>query len=501
MTYSAKQVYNERLNRVETVFSEAYQDAMVSLKTAQNAIAGDKEIPDSQNAYMAENLMHGKNKNEMDLFNMQYRDPIIRIINKILNVTGMNWGDVDRYVYTKSGLERNREFFVRDWLEAERNRRISKYEDLNAEEQDIYDGMAATIEDMFEDGDIDEEEKNKKLAQALQKAHQNYIDDMETKWVSLKDRNYLDLQAGDITFPDYLNAMDDFILDNIDGLYKPEEHDYSGFRAMFGDEEGNYDEAEIIDELMETEAAINSTDEDGFVSTVDELWGQINEATRYGLERYREAGMRSDEEIDRVEQMFHFYVPMRGFKENMGEDMYQYFTGKDKAKSYVGGLLKHAKGRGSEAEYPISTIFAMSYKAIADCNQNLVNQKFYRLCQANPNDLVVLSDSWAVYNETTGEWEESVPEIGDDMSEDEVREATLAWEEQMRQLALERKAKKITGKAEFDYKPMDKKNQSEHIVDVRINGQPKKMIVTSNPRMAQALNGQLRFEHGKNVFQ
>jgi hypothetical protein len=138
----------------------------------------------------------------------------------------------------------------------------------------------------------------------------------------------------------------------------------------------------------------------------------------------------------------------------------------------------------------------MSYKAISDCNQNLVNQKFYRLCQANPNDLVVLSDSWAVYNEITGEWEESVPEIGDDMNEDEVREATLAWEEQMRQLALEDKAKKIKGKAEFDYKPMDKKKQSEHIVDVRINGQPKKMIVTSNPRMAQALNGQLRFENG-----
>ena len=113
---------------------------------------------------------------------------------------------------------------------------------------------------------------------------------------------------------------------------------------------------------------------------------------------------------------------------------------------------------------------------------------------------MVLSDSWAVYNEATGEWEESVPEIGDDMSEDEVREATLAWEEQMRHLALEHKAKKIKGKAEFDYKPMDKKNQSEHIVDVRINGQPKKMIVTSNPRMAQALNGQLRFEHGRNVF-
>lgn len=493
LSYSAKAVYDERLNRVETVFSEAYQDAMVSLKTAQNAIAQDKDIPDSQNAYMAENLMHGKNKNEQDLFNKMFRDPMIDTINKIMNLTGMNWGDIDRYVYTKSGLERNREFFVRDWLEAKRNKTIRKYEDLSPEEQDIYDSMAATIEQMFDDGDIaTEEEKNKKLAQALQKAHQKYIDQVETDWVRVKNECYQYLKDDVINYAGYLNAMTDFIQQNI-GDYIPEEHDYSGFRAMFGDEDGNYNEAEIIDELMNTEDAIET-------ENVNTLWEQINAATQYGLERYREAGMRSDEQIDRIEQMFHFYVPMRGFKAETGEDMYQYFTGKDKAKSYVGGLLKHAKGRGSEANYPISTIFAMSYKAISDCNQNLVNQKLYRLCQANPNDLVILSDSWAVFNEITGEWEESAPDIPEDASEDEVREATLAWEDSMRQLASENKAKKIHGKATFDYKPMDKKNQSEHIVDVRINGQPKKMIVTGNPRMAQALNGQLRFGNGKNVF-
>ena len=494
VTHSEKAVYDERLNSVETVFTEAYQDSMIALKTAQNAIAHDKDIPDSQNAYMAENLMHGKNKNEQDLFNKMFRDPLIDTINKIMDKVGMNWGDVDRYVYTKSGLERNREFFVRDWLERERNKNILNYEDLNPEEQDIFNRKAETIETLFEDGDIEtEEQKEKELAKALQEAHKEYIDSIEERWIALKQKNYLDLQIGDINFADYLAGLTNFILDNIDGEYNPSEHDYSGFRAMYGDEDGNYDEDAIIDELMDTEDAIEA-------ENVDTLWEQIQNCTRYGLERYREAGMRSDEQIDRVEQMFHWYVPMRGFKEDKGEDMYQYFTGKDKTKNYVGGLLKHAKGRGSEANYPISTIFAMTYKAISDCNQNLVNQKLYRLCQANPNDLVVLSDSWAVLNERTGEWEEVAPEIGDDMSEEEIREETLRFEEDMRQMASDGKAKKIKGKEHFDYKPMDKKKKSEHIVDVRINGQQKRMIVVGNPRMAQALNGQLRFEHGRNVF-
>lgn len=492
--HSAKALYDERLNRVETVFSEAYQDAMVSLKTAQNAIAGDKEIPDSQNAYMAENLMHGKNKNEMDLFNRMFRDPLIQTINKIMNLTGMNWGDIDRYVYTKSGLERNREFFVRDWLEAERKKIIKSYEDLNPEEQEIFDRKADTIETLFEDGDIEtEEQKEKELDKALQESHNEFVDDMEQRWQALKRNNFIDLNDSAIDFADYIAGLDNFIRDNIDESYVGAEHDYSGFRAMYGDEDGKYDEDEIINELMNNEDMMEA-------ENVDTLWNQIRECTMYGLERYREAGMRTDEQIDRVEQMFHWYVPMRGFKDNTGEDMYQYFTGKDKPKSYVGGLLKHAKGRGSEANYPISTIFSMTYKAISDCNQNLVNQKFYRLCQANPNDLVILSDSWAVLNETTGEWEEVAPDIPEDADEEDVRQITEAWEESMRQLANEGKAKKIKGKEQFDYKPMDKKKQSEHIVDVRINGQPRKMIVTGNPRMAQALNGQLRFENGKNVF-
>lgn len=502
VAHSEKAVYDERLNRVETVFTEAYQDSMIALKTAQNAIAHDKEIPDSQNAYMAENLMHGKNKNEQDLFNKLFRDPLIDTINRIMDATGMNWGDIDRYVYTKSGLERNREFFVRDWLERQRKKQPRSYEDLNDAEQSIFDMYAARIEEDFEDGTIaTEEEKEKKLKEALQQAHQEYVNQIEEEYQRIKSERFMDLQIGNspalgmesFSFADYLGEIDKFIRRTIDGEYVASEHDYSGFRAMFGDEEGKYDEDAIIEELMDTEDNIEA-------ENVTTLWEQLRNCTRYGLERYREAGMRSDEQIDQVEQMFHWYVPMRGFKEDKGEDMYQYFTGKDTAKNYVGGLLKHAKGRGSEANYPISTIFAMTYKAISDCNQNLVNQKFYRLCQANPNDLVVLSDSWARLNETTGEWEEVAPEIGDDMSEDEIREETLRFEEEMQQLAVQDKAKKIKGKEHFDYKPMDKKKQSEHIIDVRINGNPRKMIVTGNPRMAQALNGQLRFENGKNVF-
>ena len=491
---SAKAVYDERLNRVETVFTEAYQDSMIALKTAQNAIAHDKEIPDSQNAYMAENLMLGKNKNEQDLFNQTLRDPLINTIHKIMNKTGMNWGDVDRYVYTKSGLERNREFFVRDWLQSERRRTIKELTDLNEREEEIFRELEEAIEERFDDGEIPTEEaKQKELEKALQEAHSQYLDEVEADWNATKSNAFALHHAGTDNYATYLKALDDFIQENIDGDFVAGEHDYSGFREMYGDEKGKFDEDEIISELLDNESKIDD-------DSVYELWEQIRACTRYGLERYREAGMRSDEDIDRVERMFNYYVPMRGFAKETGEDMYQYFTGKAKAKSYVGGLLKHAKGRGSEAQYPISTIFAMTYKTIADCNQNLACQKLYRLCQANPNDLIVLSDGWAELDENTGEFVESQPEIKDDMTEEEIREETLRWEADMRQKATDGKAVKLNGKATLDYNPIDPKKRDEHIVEVRINGKKRLMTVVGNPRMAQALNGQLRFENGRNVF-
>ena len=48
--YSAKGVYEQRINSIGFVTTESYQDAMAGLKVSQNAIAKDKDIPDSQNA-------------------------------------------------------------------------------------------------------------------------------------------------------------------------------------------------------------------------------------------------------------------------------------------------------------------------------------------------------------------------------------------------------------------------------------------------------------------
>jgi hypothetical protein len=449
---------------------------------------------------MAENLMHGKSKNEMDLFNEENRKGIERVVNEILNKMGWGMREMNIYLMTKSGLERNRELYVRDWLERERRKKIRKYEDLRAAERALYDAKEQQITQDFDAGLIDEEEKNKRLAQALIDAHDEFIDSIENDWHTAKDDAYADLMLDKTNYAEYLDALATFIKKNINARYEPSKHDYSGLTEMYGDADGKYDEKDIIDQLMEDETAMNDSPDGDIVDVTYVLWSRIGAANKYALERYREAGMRTDEQIDKIEQMFHFYVPMRGFDKDMGEDVYQYFTSKTHANSYVGGLIKHAKGRRSMANSPLSTMFAMAYKAISDCNQNRVKQHFYRFCQAHPNDLVVMDDAWVKLNEITGEWEEVWPDIPEDATDDQVRDAVKAFDEEMRQLASEDKAKKINGKGSFDYKPIDKKHKDEHTIEVMINGKKKLMTVVGNPRVAQAINGHTKWENGKNII-
>lgn len=490
---SERMVYEERIDNVVTVAQESTQDASITLYHGQNAIAHDKEIPTSQDAYQAQNRMGGVVKNQQDLFDHFFKEPLFNAVNKVLAKMEWTMNEMNQYLMTKHGLERNRELFTRDWLVAQRKRRITNPDDLNPEEKDIYEKMEKRIWEDFDDGKIDEEKRDRQLARAPQQAHQQYLEELENKYYALKAENYDKLMRGDMTLPEYFAELDKFIRNNIDFGYNPEEHDYSGLTEMYGDEDGKYSEADIMANLMADEERMGQEDR-------EELWNQINRTNEYGLNKYLESGMRSEEEIQRIARMFHWYVPMRGFENEKAEDMYQYFTSPEKANSYVGGLLKQAKGRKSKAKAPIATMLAMDYKAISDCEQNLVNQKLYRLIQANPNDLAIVSDGWAVLDEDTGEWVEQAPLIPENATEDKIRQITLDWEDDMRRKAMGHKAKKITGKADFVYKPLDKKKLDEHMVDVMINGNKRRITIVGNPRMAQALNGHLRYEKGDGII-
>ncbi len=454
---SAKAVYHHRVNSVAFVTTESMQDSKLGLKAGQSAIAKDKEIPDSQNAYQAANLSFGITYNEQEQFKLNMQKPLEQLIEKILKGTDWRMSDLERYVFTKHGLERNRALYVRDWLALQRKINEDKADELIR------------------------------------------LDETEQDFIDANNEAYEKLMNGDITFPQYLAELDSFIRGRIDKKYKAEEHDYSGFTEMFGDEDGDFDEAEILDELLKQEEKIDGVPSADAEGTVAKLWGQINAISALGLEKYRTSGMMSNDAHKRISNMFHWYVPLRGFAEGKAaEDHWQYMTAKTGA-GKIGGLLKKAKGRKSEAGFPFSTLFAMTNKAIADCNQNIVRQHLWRLCQAHKNDLVVTSETWVVLNPATNEWVTDYPQIDSDMSYEQVVAAVEDFNKRMKDLEVKGEAKRLRGNAKIDYR-VDKTRRGEHIIEVNLNGDRKQMIVVGNPRMAQAVNGLLEYEGGSSFW-
>lgn len=493
---NAKAFYHSMLKRASFVWNEAYADYMASLKILQKALGGEN-IPDSQNAYMAENAMSSQNQQEGEKYIKECVKPLEEIINKCIGLMGWKLADLERYVYVKHGLERNRVFAFRDWYNNEIKRVVSDVTELNDREQEIYTKKVDAITTDFEDGKINEEQRDKKIEKAIKAAHKEYLDEVLSEWKDMRKQAKEKLDNGSSTLADYYGEMDNFLSQYVKDDWDAGKNDMSGLSSMYGDEEGNIDDAELISRVMDIEGSL--TDEN-----VAELWKCINAATRFAIDKEYESGLMTEDSYDRVNGMFDFYVPLRLFAEDTAEDVYQYMTGKGNVSQFVGKTLKHAKGRKSEAKHPIATIFAMATKAISNGNRNLMKQRFARLVRAtydaNDNDRLVTEQEVYLENiAADGEpdnWVVAYPSLLDENGEpltdpDEIMNALDEFNEHIAQKRKEGKIKKVTDSGDIPYKVLSDKDKMEHIVEVRIAGRPHLFVINGDPRAAQAINGQL----------
>lgn len=110
----AKSLYEARTLDRMYKYQEAYQDSMLGLKTLQEALEKetDKPIADYENAYMAENQLSSRNSFEQEFYKMNFFDPIMSEVNKLVKA-GVEYDDILDYLKAKHGLERNEEFAKR----------------------------------------------------------------------------------------------------------------------------------------------------------------------------------------------------------------------------------------------------------------------------------------------------------------------------------------------------------------------------------------------------
>lgn len=135
---SAREQYERTLNTAAFKFTEAWQDSMLGLKEAQDAIAKatNSRILDYENAYIAENAMSSISLAEMDAFRNLVLKPILQEVNN-LKKQGAAYGEITDYLMLKHGIERNREMAVREALSGDKETMQENMDRWNEEKKSV----------------------------------------------------------------------------------------------------------------------------------------------------------------------------------------------------------------------------------------------------------------------------------------------------------------------------------------------------------------------------
>lgn len=454
--------YHRSLDEHGYMFTESYMDNMLSLKKLMNAIVPDKKIEDiasSENPYILQNTMQGAMSDAAQMFERNVMKPLDKAMADVLDAFDGKKDDekirnFNLYMITKHGLERNREFFVRDFL---RNMRM--------------------------------DEQKKQDADFLENSY-------------YRDKEYLDneLKAGNIDLKEYYRQLDESIRNHFDADFEAGEHDYSGMHAIQEVTKSSdpYNDAEAIQSVMDSEAKMESIKK----GSVKDYWNKVKAATQYSIDSDYKNGIISKELHGHVSNMFNWYVPLRKYDEATAEDTYGYITEKGDPKSYIGSTIMRARGHKYLSETNVlAQIGAMGNRAIKNGGMNAIRQAFARFVRNNSsNNLITETSVWYEKDPVVNIVYERYPDIPEDATADEINQIVSDFNKDMKMKESQGMAYKVYRRDKIGYKFQRAENKSQHIVDVKIAGRTHTFIINGNPRAAQALNGLLENSGAKGIM-
>jgi hypothetical protein len=430
--------FNRELQRGSVLKRIAFQDSMLAIRKAQEAImkeVGVDRLNMEEDAYTAENRSHGKGKNEFEEYNNEFLQPLRKAYHKMKKVLGDSYDNVRLYMMAKHGLERNAQMAFKKSLEAD-------YEDV-AQRSAAYKAYKGDINRMGNDSGFE----------------LGLID--YATWV--RTDNAIKMKYS----PSYMNYRYDKM-----GIA----FDYSGLSALF--DGSDFEEA--------AHKLVRDIESKHIVET-KELWDATNAATKKILRDGYKAGMMSKDTYQYVRDMYSHYIPLRGWDGTTADQVWDYIGG---GKGAFNQTLKKAHGRTSIADDPIAYIENMAESGILLNNKNWVKQHLMLLAQNHPTSLLTLSKAWYVKSTDANgneEWIPATPQITSQMNSNQVKAAIDAFEQKMEQMEQTGDATQKRDGLNIAY-PQTHSEEREHEVRVMKDGEEYVIYVNGDPQLAQAMN-------------
>ena len=430
--------FNRELQRGSVLKRIAFQDSMLAIRKAQEAImkeVGVDRLNMAEDAYTAENRSHGKGKNEFEEYNSEFLQPLRKAYHQMKKVLGDSYDNVRIYMMAKHGLERDAQMAFKKSLEAD-------YEDV-AQRSAAYKAYKGDMNRIINDSDLEF----------------GRVD--FTTW--RQRDNALRVKYS----PSYM----DYRYDKNGIAY-----DYSGLSAIF--DGSDFEEAahKLVKDI-----------ESKYVAETHDLWDATNAATKKILRDGYKAGMMSKDTYLYVRDMYSHYIPLRGWDGTTADQVWDYIGG---GKGAFNQTLKTAHGRTSIADDPIAYIENMAESGILLNNKNWVKQHLMLLAQNHPTSLLTLSKAWYVKSTDANgneEWIPATPQITSQMNSNQVKAAIDAFEKKMEKKAQTGDATQKRDGLNIAY-PQTHSEEREHEVRVMKDGEEYVIYVNGDPQLAQAMN-------------
>ncbi len=430
--------FNRELQRGSVLKRIAFQDSMLAIRKAQEAImkeVGVDRLNMAEDAYTAENRSHGKGKNEFEEYNNEFLQPLRKAYHQMKKVLGNSYDNVRIYMMAKHGLERDAQMAFKKSLDAD-------YEDV-AQRSAAYRAYKGDMNRITNDSDLE-------FGRVDFNTWRQRDNALRTKY----SPSYMDYRYDE------------------NGIA----YDYSGLSALFGGSDFEEAAHKLVRDI-----------ESSHVAEVQDLWNATNAATKKILRDGYKAGMMSKDAYQYVRDMYSHYIPLRGWDGTTADQVWDYVGG---GKGAFNQTLKTAHGRTSIADDPIAYIENMAESGILLNNKNWVKQHLMLLAQNHPTSLLTLSKAWYVKSTDANgneEWIPATPQITSQMNSNQVKAAIDAFEKKMEQMAQTGDATQKRDGLNIAY-PQTHSEEREHEVRVMKDGEEYVIYVNGDPQLAQAMN-------------
>lgn len=430
--------FNRELQRGSVLKRIAFQDSMLAIRKAQEAImkeVGVDRLNMAEDAYTAENRSHGKGKNEFEEYNNEFLQPLRKAYHQMKKILGDSYDNVRIYMMAKHGLERDAQMAFKKSLDAD-------FEDV-AQRSAAYRAYKGDMNRITNDSDLE-------FGRVDFTTWRQRDNALRTKY----SPSYMDYRYDE------------------NGIA----YDYSGLSALFGGSDFEEAAHKLVRDI-----------ESSHVAEVQDLWNATNAATKKILRDGYKAGMMSKDTYQYVRDMYSHYIPLRGWDGTTADQVWDYIGG---GKGAFNQTLKKANGRTSIADDPIAYIENMAESGILLNNKNWVKQHLMLLAQNHPNSLLTLSKAWyvkSVDDNGNEEWIPATPQITSQMNSNQVKAAIDAFEKKMEQMAQTGDATQKRDGLNIAY-PQTHSEEREHEVRVMKDGEGYVIYVNGDPQLAQAMN-------------